>query len=117
MKSRSELTLTKRERARCAGVLAKAHALLARPGGWMKGEFARNAAGERIGSRSPAAVSFCIVGAIQKATTSALLVRTVLGLLVFDSEVQLSQWNDAQTTRAPVLRLLTRVIRGLEAAS
>lgn len=44
----------------------KAHELLAIPGVWIKGAYARNACGQDVSTWSPEANQFCMVGAIRK---------------------------------------------------
>lgn len=51
-------------------VLAEARELLAQPGKWTKGEFARDAFGNRCMVYAPEACSFCAAGALRVAAKS-----------------------------------------------
>jgi hypothetical protein len=107
-------------------VLMKARVLLAEPSHWTQGAYARDASGRVVHPRSPAAVCWCIVGAVKRAD-----VRTerseeddglrVLLRLFHPSTGQLkdklyafwvmTDWNDDPSrTHADVLALLDEAI-------
>jgi hypothetical protein len=48
-------------------IVERARALIARPEAWSRGEFARDAHGQPVSWRSPAAVQFCVWGALNRA--------------------------------------------------
>ena len=48
-------------------IVERARVLIARPEAWTQGEFARDARGEPVSWRSPAAVQFCVWGALNRA--------------------------------------------------
>ena len=48
-------------------IIENARALIATPGTWTQGEFARDANGERVSWRSPQAEQFCVWGALNRA--------------------------------------------------
>lgn len=48
-------------------IIDRARALIAAPGSWTQGDFARNANDEPVSWRSPEAVRFCLWGALYRA--------------------------------------------------
>lgn len=48
-------------------IIDRARALIATPGSWTQGEFARDANGAAVSWRSPGAVQFCLWGALYRA--------------------------------------------------
>ena len=48
-------------------IIARARALIASPGSWTQGEFARDANDAPVNWRSPEAVRFCVWGALNRA--------------------------------------------------
>src|SRR5579862_6816673 len=106
-----------------AAVLARARTLI--EGGWTQGAFARDARGFAVEATECDAVTFCMIGAIEKAAGQlwphehllALMVDTeedAKKVLARDPELadySLSSYNDAQgRTQAEVLALFDRTL-------
>lgn len=99
-------------------ILRRAREILTPPGAWTQGEAARDSEGELVAAADPAAVCWCSIGALIKATpddemlrarASAVLKRHVpAGLLV--------TYNDyTYRTQAEVLAVFDKAIASLEA--
>lgn len=111
-----------------ADVLNYAADLVAKPGAWIQGDYARSASDRSVASTSDEAVCFCAVGAVIAArdrlnarglaTTCDIVIhaRRVLQPGVHDAELDpLSQWNDhpdrTQEEVVDVLRRAAQVAR------
>lgn len=85
--------------------------------GWTQGWFARTADGVLCGARDPAAVCWCIRGAICSTSDDSLdrAVEALRDTLGWDN---IAAWNDADgRTQAEVLALFDATLATLEAAS
>jgi hypothetical protein len=75
----------------------KAHELLSDPYKWTQGGLARDPAGYIVGPNVPHAVSWCLIGAIEKVSWhSARDCRQVQEHLAKAGVLSLSDWNDAE---------------------
>lgn len=90
-------------------VLRKARALIAK--GWCRYEFRKVIAGRR---------HYCSLGAIRDACGKNLQLRndSVNAVLdVVNPELTMTEWNDSQHDKRPVLRAFDKAIRKLEEAA
>lgn len=104
------MKLTKKDRA----VFKRAADLLSKRGAWTKGKSARNKAGEGVWAASAQAVSWCLMGAIEKVgggeRQSNLAVKA-------SPERMGAWWNDRQRSKGPVVRLLRKLSKAREVPS
>lgn len=83
--------------------------LLSDPARWTKGYYARDARGNLQGVHSPAACSWCLLGAAMKCypTDHDLAVAKLKGMMGYG--IPLHSWNDAPgRTHAEVLELVRK---------
>lgn len=81
----------------------KVYELLADPASWTKGEFARNANGYPVLSRSNEACCWCLAGAVNVCYENNLEIRDMLKTRL---GTYISIWNDApERTHADVINL------------
>lgn len=96
-------------------ILKEARAIIATPGKWTKGEFARDKEGNKVGICSPDASQFCAVGAINRIGRAAGDV-TFARAAFLEAEPAGVWFNDhPNTTHADVLAAFDRAIAKLEA--
>jgi hypothetical protein len=94
-------------------VLVKARALLAQPGAWTKGWFARTADGSDVEWDHPEATCWCASGAILKCGGSpgdGVHFRVYNELCGGQSMYRLHEINDMQDDVGPILRAFDRAI-------
>lgn len=86
----------------------KVHELLSSPDKWTKGAYARNDAGYAVPATDPEAVSFCLLGAIQRCYLDRSDVKARLFEACYTSfYMGPINYNDAKTTtHADVIRLV-----------
>jgi hypothetical protein len=106
-------------------ILTSARALIRRPECWTRGALARDAHGGPVGATAPAAVQWCAVGAVLRASETApyAAVEHAIHALAMaahgDSDAEwitVSVYNDSHgTSHADVLRLFDRAIDMLDA--
>jgi hypothetical protein len=88
--------------------LREARDLIAVPGQWTKGAFARDREGVNVSALSPNARAWCIEGALCKAGIGEMWDQ-----LLSDPRERLFRLNDACETAAPMTALLDREIARL----
>lgn len=91
-------------------VLVEARGLIEK--GWARGAFARYRNGKRTGSMDERACFFCVEGAICRAAFGTVYARREAMRAMQDAtgRCDLFRWNDAQSTKAPVLAAFDRAI-------
>lgn len=93
--------------------LRAARELIARPGTWTQGYYARNARGQNVQVTSKNAVCWCLVGAVERVGGGDLEIE-MLALAIDDSP---PDWQDEPCrTHAEVLDVLDKTIALAEAA-
>jgi hypothetical protein len=91
-------------------IFLRAAERLSKPGAWTQDASARDAHGIPVGSKSPDATCWCLLGAIvAEAKTRQHEARAILRLNEEVGYRSASQFNDYQTSVEPVLDLLRRV--------
>lgn len=93
--------------------LEKARKLLSDKSAWTKGAAARNAEGQQVLSTSPAATSFCAIGAISRVTRKQTIESPVDALrsALPAGFYAVSDFNDAEyTDHKDILALFDRAI-------
>ena len=105
------LAATRMDKRALRAILRAAKALLAPSGHWTKGELARDAVGAPVEPHSPLAICWCLEGALKKVTRSDQEYKSAVSCLMKLNPWQaLHRINDACTTSAPVLALLSKGI-------
>lgn len=95
--------------------LVRAKGLLAK--GWTKGVAARNAEGEQVATRSPKAVQWCAVGALDRATGTHRQAWRIYAAAVDILDQAAAPWetivtlNDRSHSVKPVLRAFDKAIQ------
>jgi hypothetical protein len=96
-------------------ILSDAADLVARPGGWTQRSVAKDRDGLSVEVESPAACSFCLIGALDRAsigcTPARMLLAAELALTELIDSDSLATWNDASE------RTQEEVVAALRAAS
>ena len=97
-------------------IIARARALIATPGTWTQGEFARDANGEPVNWRSPDAERFCLWGALNRAAyemtgnkRQSITLADRAAAALRDGRTSLSGVND-RGSHSDVLRLFDRYL-------
>ena len=99
-------------------VLRIARGIISTPRRWTKGTNARNAAGKGVAAHTPAAVCWCMHGAIIKAASGdphganlSILAAREVGRAAGVHDTELYRFNDAPaTTHADVVGVFTRAL-------
>lgn len=80
--------------------------------GWIKGAYARDGGGERVSPYSDSAVSFCLVGAMERSCETPSQLKNLYRTLGDHGMCSLTFFNDRpETTKADVLSLLDEAIQ------
>lgn len=111
----------KNEAVTTVDILKYARALLARRGGWTKGDYAKDKNGAAIDPRELEAHSFCAYGARIRAThdlnSSQSPTYRATNALDAAAGKDIVDFNDAQRSKGPVLKAFDRAIAKLEASN
>lgn len=107
-------------------ILTETRELLARPGAWTQGAFARNANGDSVPATANAATCFCLGGAVRRTCLRRYraydsryipLVDRVCGLLRHRTRrldrQGIAEFNDSVADVGPILELIDRTITEL----
>lgn len=97
--------------------LKAARALIARRGGWARGVYARNRLGEEVLIHRPEAVSFCALGALQRAMPVAVDYYNARMILQSVVKEGVASFNDKQRRKKAVLDAFDKAIRVARRAS
>lgn len=104
-------TMKKQNKNSIKNVLIKARSFIKR--GWTRGVYARNKYGHEVDIISKSAIKFCALGAIDKATNSAVSYKMTMDFMDHIIDCSVSSWNDS-STKKQVLEGFDKAIKSLE---